>query len=109
MEPTPPHALEELIHRELSKLPDRPAPTDLIPKVLAKIAARERRRWWQRPWIQWPLAAQAASVPVLCASVAAALLGLSMLWRVVTAQLVVESLSERWDSVSAVWDVFSAL
>jgi hypothetical protein len=109
MESTPQQALEQLIHRELSKLPDRSAPEDLIPAVLAQIAARQRKRWWQCPWINWPLAAQVASVPLLSAGVAACLLGLSMLWRLAMAQATVDTISERWDGVSAVWDVFAAL
>lgn len=109
MEPTPQQTLEQLIHRELSKLPDRSAPQDLIPAVLAQIAARQRRHWWQRPWTDWPLTAQVASVPLLCSSVAAALFGLSVLWQMMTAEATWDALADRWDGVSAVMDVFTAL
>jgi hypothetical protein len=58
--------LEELIHRELSKLPQREAPENLIPRVMQAIQARRQLKWWQRPWTHWPVGLQIASLPVLC-------------------------------------------
>lgn len=50
--------LEEFIHQQLQKLPDRPAPEDLVGSVLTAIAQKENRPWWRQPFTSWPTAAQ---------------------------------------------------
>ncbi|MEW6306553.1 MAG: hypothetical protein AB1705_24065 [Verrucomicrobiota bacterium] len=52
--------LESLIHAELRKLPEVPAPANLMPRVLARLEAR--RPWWQKSWFAWPATMQVASV-----------------------------------------------
>ena len=101
--------LEELIQRELSKLPERQAPSTLIPRVLAQIQARARKHWWQRPWTNWPFSLQVASMPVLLASAAAAVLGLSVLCRLLIVQSSFDAVSEGLGSVSDAWDVLTVL
>ena len=49
--------LEELIHRELRQLPERPAPATLVHRVMLAVHARARRPWWERSWVGWPLSA----------------------------------------------------
>ena len=56
--------LEAAIHRALCQLPERPAPAQLIPRVLAAMEERTRR-WWRRPWLSWPRPAQAISASFL--------------------------------------------
>lgn len=46
--------LEDLIHRELKRLPLRQAPATLTPRVLSAIRAQAHRPWWQRPFPAWP-------------------------------------------------------
>lgn len=46
--------LEERIHRELVKLPERAAPEGLVTAVLARVKAQEARPWWRRPIPDWP-------------------------------------------------------
>src|SRR5690349_20449543 len=86
MDTHPEKNLEELIHRELRQLPERPAPDTLLPRVLQQIQARAQKRWWQRSWTHWPFAVQLASLPLMLGSVAAATFGLAVLWRLVAAQ-----------------------
>ena len=61
MQNDPDRQLEDLIHRELRKLPDREAPASLLPRVMAFVHTREARPWWQQPWLTWPRLAQAVS------------------------------------------------
>jgi hypothetical protein len=46
--------LENLIHRELRRLPGWKAPTTLAPRVIAAIQAQANRAWWQQPFWAWP-------------------------------------------------------
>jgi hypothetical protein len=109
MESNPQRTLEELIHRELSKLPERPAPETLIPRVLAQIQARQRKRWWQRAWPQWPLAAQLASLPLMLASVAAAIFGVTVIWKFMLGYTEFGTIADMLDSASEVWDFLAVL
>jgi hypothetical protein len=109
MESNPQKTLEDLIHRELSKLPERPAPETLVPRVLAKVQARQQKRWWQRPWPQWPWAAQLASLPLMLASVAAALFAVSVLWKLLLGYTDLLTVSQAVESMADVWDFFGVL
>jgi predicted anti-sigma-YlaC factor YlaD len=61
--PNPPdETWEQTLGRELKKLPDRPAPPTLIPRVLAAVQARARLPWWRRTWWTWPPTAQILSL-----------------------------------------------
>jgi hypothetical protein len=101
--------LEELIQRELSKLPERPAPRTLIPGVLAQIRARERKSWWQNPWTQWPLSLQLASLPFLLAGLAGAVMGVSVLWDSLLGKSSFDPVSNALGSLSAAWNVLTVL
>ncbi|HEV8540877.1 MAG TPA: hypothetical protein VGR78_00665 [Verrucomicrobiae bacterium] len=46
--------LEQFIHRQLQKLPEREAPEDLLTNVMAAVRARENRPWWKQPFTSWP-------------------------------------------------------
>lgn len=63
--------LEELLHLELRRLSDRPAPATLIPRVMSRIQAKSLVSWWQRPCLTWPALAQAVSILLLCGLVGA--------------------------------------
>jgi hypothetical protein len=109
MERTPQQRLEELIHRELSKLSERPAPESLIPKVLARIQAREQRRWWQRPWTQWSLAWQLAFLPFLLASAVGAVLCASAAWKLAFATVSFGAIGDYLGGFADAWDVLGDL
>lgn len=58
---------EQLLDRELKSLPDREAPSTLIPRVMETIKAKEQRPWRQGTWWQWPPAAQILSLVFISA------------------------------------------
>ena len=66
--------LERLIDRELRRMPAPLAPKTLIPRVLGEIERWSRRPWYERAWMTWPVAWQAASLAACVAVVAGLLL-----------------------------------
>ena len=46
--------LEQFIHQQLMKLPEREAPGDLVSNVFAALAARKTVPWWKQPVTCWP-------------------------------------------------------
>ncbi len=52
---------EAWLEQQLRQLPNRPAPASLAPRVMAAVAARVRRPWYARPWLEWPRPWQAVS------------------------------------------------
>ncbi|HOW64500.1 MAG TPA: hypothetical protein P5186_07590 [Candidatus Paceibacterota bacterium] len=54
LDPDRERQLEELLQRELSRLPERQAPPTLIPRVLAAIQARQNQPRWRRSFVHWP-------------------------------------------------------
>ena len=67
MDPEIDPKLEALLDAELKKLPPVAAPASLVPRVMAILAARQARPWWQRSWWDWPLAAKASFLLVAIA------------------------------------------
>lgn len=61
---TPEEKLEQLVAHVLHEQPLRDAPPALAMRVLAEIARRERRPWWQTSFAHWPRPAQLAFVIV---------------------------------------------
>jgi hypothetical protein len=72
--------LEERIHRELTRVPERIAPPNLAESVIAAIKAREARPWWRRPIPDWPRHNRFAFVGMMVAVVACAVAGLVQVW-----------------------------
>lgn len=54
MRPSPEQELEQAVDRALRALPERPAPSTLIPRVRQAIAARQRLPWWRKSFAHWP-------------------------------------------------------
>jgi hypothetical protein len=73
--------LAEVIHRELIKLPERPAPETLINRVFARIEER-KRQWWKQPWTSWPFLARVISLPAMLACAATLLVTFWFLFRI---------------------------
>jgi len=72
----PPGDLEDLVDRALRQLPAPRAPQTLMPRVMAAIDAKRVPASRARPWLDWPLAWQVASVTILIAVG----LGIARLW-----------------------------
>src|SRR5215831_7655209 len=70
--------LAEMIHQELMKLPERPAPPTLIERVLTQIEQR-KRCWWKQPWTNWPFLARVISLPAMLLCAASFVVGLWLL------------------------------
>ena len=50
----PNSSLEDLIQRELAKLPEMKAPETLVPRVMGTLQARSHAPWWRQPFPSWP-------------------------------------------------------
>lgn len=57
--------LQELVDRELKRLPGPRAPRTLLPRVLAATVQRPELPWYRAAWVDWPRAWQAVSVLAL--------------------------------------------
>jgi disulfide bond formation protein DsbB len=89
--------LADWAQRELSRLPDRPAPAGLIPAVLARIQAQSQLPWYHKAWNDWPVGAQAAALALMLAS-AGLVIFASMQW----------SGPDLWQAVRGVAEPFLA-
>ena len=72
--------LEERIHQELARVPERTAPANIAANVLTAIKARESRPWWRRPIPEWPRHNRFAFVGMMAAFVVLAIAGLVQVW-----------------------------
>jgi hypothetical protein len=70
---TPEEKLERLVASALREQPLRDAPPALATRVLAEIARREQRTWWQTSFAHWPRPAQLVFVIVSLGFAAAGL------------------------------------
>lgn len=71
--PQHPDPLASWTDQVLKQLPPRPAPSSLIPLVLAAVARRRALPWYRQPWFSWP-----GPVRLLTAVAASLVLGLGI-------------------------------
>lgn len=64
--------LQELVDRELKRLPGPRAPRTLLPRVLAATVDRPALPWYRGAWVTWPRAWQAVSIAAFVLVVAGA-------------------------------------
>lgn len=86
----------------LRQLPRRPAPSSLMPRVLAELHRRRSLPWYRRPWLTWPRWPKVFSVMALVSAV----VSISLLWgpgaRVAATQSgVVQSATQSLDVMRA--------
>ena len=91
--------LEQLVHRELRRLPDLQAPETLVHRVMLAVHANERRPWWQRPWLTWPRPAQLVSAAMSAAAVVAIVYFGAATWEAA-------GIGNPWDRI---WQLISSL
>lgn len=97
--------LEELIHRELQKLPERRAPETLIPRVLAAIQAQAERPWWRQSWSAWPPKMQLLFLTVSLSLFGLALMGGSLWWESAGLSGMPQQIGHWLRSLQPLWDV----
>jgi hypothetical protein len=94
----------------LRQLPGRPAPAALRTAVLAEIQRRAERPWYQRPWLEWPLAAQIGSVGVLTGgALAGYFMGMPWIQGVVAGSGVAQEAAATYQTASAFGDAAGAI
>ena len=88
--------LEQFIHAELRKLPEREAPEALIQNVFAAIARKEKLPWFQQAFTEWPRLNQIALVGSLSAFAA------FLVWAAIpaTEQVSVDALTEKVGTIA---------
>jgi hypothetical protein len=99
--------LEELVHRELRKLPDLTAPDTLVSRVRSAIAAKGRQPWWQRPMLTWPWTLRVGFVALLLGC-----LGLAGLYGMEVRQdvsLALQKFAQLFASFTPLWEYATAL
>jgi hypothetical protein len=74
MHPVDSERFADVVGARLRQLPMPAAPRTLLPRVMAAAQEWARRPWYARGWFTWPLAWKAASIVMLCASGAGAVM-----------------------------------
>ena len=67
--------LEQVLHRTLSGLPPRRAPSTLESRVANELARRAQLPWWRASFANWPVGARVMFVLVCAVLVAVTILG----------------------------------
>jgi len=101
--------LEELVHRELKKLPDLPAPETLVHRVMLSVHERQRRSWWQRSWLNWPLGVQMVSLAILVISAGLVSYLFGAAWNGLNVASISTRLTEWLSTYAPVWEAVRAL
>jgi hypothetical protein len=101
--------LEERIHQELAKVPERPAPENLMSSVMAAIAAREARPWWRKPIPQWPRHNRMVFVTVMMSLVFGAAFGLWQIWPDQALQEIPAQAAAAVEPMRPVWSVMETV
>lgn len=101
--------LEEWIHRELARLPDREAPADLVGRVLAAIQADARKPWWRKAWSDWPSMMQACSLPVMAGCAGLVAWFASVLWQSALAATLSSAVAGVASQALSIIELFAAL
>ena len=108
MDPLSEKQLEELIHRELGKLPPRRAPATLIPRVTAAIQARARRPWWRRSWSHWPRQIQGPFVAVMLVLAGGLAYAGALGWDAIQLSSLLGGLGHYFNFLAPVWETAGA-
>lgn len=101
--------LEERIHRELAKLPERAAPEGLSRSVLQAIDARKALPWWRKSFANWPRGGQAAFLTFASGAVALAMFGVWQLWPAEVIAALPNQAANAVEPIRPFWSAFESL
>lgn len=101
--------LEERIHQELMKAPERQAPETLMSSVVAELQRRQTLPWWRRPVPQWPRRNQFMVVAAMMAVVAGASFGLGSVWPTEAIQELPTQAAAAMEPVRPAMDILETL
>ena len=96
--------LEQLVHRELRKLPELLAPETLVHRVMLAVHAKEREPWWQRPWLTWPRPVQVISSALCVATVTALVYFGAGVWQAAGIGNPLDKVWQWAGSLTPLWD-----
>ena len=96
--------LERLIHRELWKLPELPAPETLVHRVMLAVHVKERRAWWQRPWLSWPRPARQISAALSVVMIGALVYLGALAWQMAGIGSPLDRIWQWVVSLAPLWD-----
>src|SRR5438046_1881765 len=101
--------LEQLVHRELRKLPELPAPETLVHRVMLAVHAKEHQRWWQRSWWSWPRLMQVSSAAACVAAGTALVYFSAAAWQAAGIGHPLDRIWQWVSSLSPLWDWLATL
>ena len=96
--------LEQLMRRELRKLPELRAPETLVHRVMLAVHVKERQPWWQRPWLTWPRPAQWISSALFATTVTALIYFGSQAWQLAGIGNPLDKIWIWFLSLAPLWD-----
>ena len=105
--------LHDFVHKALSDLPNRRAPSTLIDRVNSMIAMREALPWYARGWTAWSVPARVCTAAAAVAAVALfvwlGVAGAQLFSATPVREIAVERAPEASALASAFWTVLEAL
>ncbi len=101
--------LEQLIDRELRKLPERQAPETLVHRVMLAVHEKERQPWWQLPWSRWPHPLRLVSAALSAASVVALVYFSALAWQAAGIANPLDTIWQWVASLAPLWGWLMAL
>jgi len=101
--------LEQLIHRELRRLPPLKAPETLVHRVMLAVHEKQRAPWWQRSWLAWPVGMQVSSLLILLVSAGIVSYLLGAAWDGVNVLSVWQRVTASFAWLRPFWEIASAV
>jgi len=101
--------LEQLIHRELKRLPEVPAPATLVHRVMLAAHRQAEQPWWRQSWIAWPAWFRILFVLGTAALACGLVAGLAHLWGHFTLPDIQSELADHLSFLRPFWCLVVAL
>ena len=101
--------LEEAVHQELVKLPERPAPANFAASVMARIEARAALPWWRKPIPQWPRRQQMLFVTLMLGFVASVMVAVSQVWPHQAIEALPDQAAAAFEPAMPAWNILETV